>query len=295
VSASLEVQLVLRSQAILAEGPLWDGRRQVLWWMDIERGEIHRFDPETAHDCSFNVGHRVGAVAIRENGGLLMASHDGIATVDVDFGDIEFFERPEADLPDNRFNDGKCDPDGRFWAGTMNLDPGKHTSGALYSLDPVHGLRKHLSDIGVSNGLAWSADGRRMFYIDSMIGSIDCFDFDRLQGTICNRRVVFRVPEELGIADGMTIDAEDKLWVGFWGGWNVARIDPDKGEVLAKIKLPVANVTSCTFGGRDLDMLFITTAKHGLSDSQLAEQPLAGDLFIAYPGVRGTPSIAYRG
>jgi sugar lactone lactonase YvrE len=162
-------------------------------------------------------------------------------------------------------------------------------------LYPQEGLRKHFGGVGVSNGIAWSGDGRRMFYVDSMIHTVDCFDFDGTSGAISNRRTVFSVPKELGAADGMCIDAEDKLWIAFWGGWSVGRIDPESGAIIGQIDLPVANATSCAFGGRSFDQLFITTARHGLSATELADQPHAGDLFVATPSVRGTAPATYPG
>jgi sugar lactone lactonase YvrE len=291
----MDAKVVFRSNAVLAEGPLWDAARQALWWVDIEQGEVHLFDPATGQDRSRRLGYRVGTVAVRQNGGLLIASHQGIANLDFDSGAIEPLYHPESESPDNRFNDGKCDPTGRFWAGTMNLQPDKFSTGALYSLYPQEGLRKHFGGVGVSNGIAWSSDGRRMFYVDSMIHTVDCFDFDGASGAISNRRTVFSVPEELGAADGMCIDAEDKLWIAFWGGWSVGRIDPESGAIIGQIDLPVANATSCAFGGRSFDQLFITTARHGLSATDLAEQPHAGDLFVATPSVRGTAPTTYPG
>jgi sugar lactone lactonase YvrE len=224
-----------------------------------------------------------------------LALHQGIAAFDPDTHALNILCDPEPHLPQNRFNDGKCDPAGRLWAGTMNLEPSQNLTGALYSFDRRMKATKHLSHVGVSNGLAWSTDAKIMYYIDSMSRTIDSFDYDLASGEIANRRVVFNVPTELGVADGMTIDAEDNLWVAFWGGWCVAQVDPIKKEVLRKVKLPVANVTSCTFGGQQLDELYITTARHGLSTDQLADQLHAGDLFVARPGICGLPSSPFPG
>jgi sugar lactone lactonase YvrE len=294
MSQGLVAQSVLRAQADLAEGPHWDARRQVLWWVDIERGHIHSFDPVRSTDRHLDIGHPVGAVVCRENGGLLVASQYGIATCDPETGAVQVLHHPEADQPGNRFNDGKCDPDGRFWAGTMEIAE-QLSTGSLYSLDKSVGMRKHFSGIGVSNGLAWSADSRRMYYVDSKIRTVDCFDFDRGDGSISNRRVVFEVPTELQFADGMAIDADDNLWVAFWGGWCVAQVDPRQGKILTKVELPASNVTSCCFGGPTLEELYITTAKQGLTDAQRAEQSQAGDLFMVRPGVVGTASVPFKG
>lgn len=289
------VRLVLRAEAKVGEGPLWDFRSNVLWWVDIEAGKLNRFDPERRVNDVFEMGQRVGTVVLRASGGLLLATENGILAFDPQDGKFETVCDPEADLPENRFNDGKCDPAGRFWAGTMNLDPLNHSTGALYSFDADFCMRKHLTNVGVSNGIVWSQDAKRMYFIDSMIGTIDCFDYDVESGTICNRRPIFSMPSELGLADGMAIDAEDMLWVAFWGGWCVARIDPTTGSMLTKIELPAANVAACAFGGDDMQDLYITTARHGLSDTELSEQPEAGSLFLARPTVRGAEFAIFGG
>ena len=198
-------------------------------------------------------------------------------------------------MPGNRFNDGKCDPAGRFWAGTMRIDESSN-SGSLYSLDAKHNVTKRLgNDIGVSNGIVWSSDSKRMYFIDSPVRRIYGFDFELATGEILNQSIVMQTPEELGYPDGMAIDESDKLWVAFWGGWCVAQICPTDGKLLSKISVPVEKVTACSFGGAKLDELLITTASVGLSAEQKSQQPQAGDLFIAKPGVRGTTFAAYAG
>lgn len=286
---TLEAQPILSSCAILGEGPCWDAKRGVLWWVDIEAFHLHCFDPSIGNDRVFNIGQRVSLVVPRQRGDLLLGLHHGLASFDPDTESLRIVCDPEADLPENRFNDGKCDPAGRLWAGTMNLDPLRHRTGSLYSLEPPLFVKKHLTEVGVSNGLAWSADASTMYFIDTMNGTIDAFDFDLAAGCVSNRRVVFRVPSDLGGADGMTIDAEGNLWVAFWGGWCVAQIDPRSGMIICKVALPVSNVTSCAFAGDELDSLYITTARLGLSEAERGAQLLAGNLFVARPGVAGKP------
>ena len=215
----IQARNVLSAQLTLGEGPLWDDQEQVLWWIDVEEGLVFRYDPTTKFNKRFELGQRVGTVVLQDNGRVLLAVENGFASFDPQNETLDIISDPEADLPDNRFNDGKCDPAGRFWAGTMNLDPDNHSTGALYSLDGQFTVTKHLYDVGVSNGIVWSADAKTMYYVDSMRGVIDAFDYDREQGAITNRRAVFQVPKELGVADGMAIDSEGRLWVAFWGGW----------------------------------------------------------------------------
>jgi sugar lactone lactonase YvrE len=284
----------LRAQAALGEGPLWDDSEQALWWVDVESEVLHCYSPDTGHDRHYEIGQRVSAVVRRERGGLLLALQNGIAKFNPESEEIELVCDPEADLAENRFNDGKCDPGGRLWAGTMNLAPDRFSTGALYSFDGKFRVKKHLSNVGVSNGLAWSADAKTMFYVDTMIRTIDAFDYNSATGEIANRRAVFEVPLHLGMADGMTIDTDDNLWVAFWGGWCLAQIDPRLGIVLRRISFPVANVTSCAFGGNDLDELYVTTARLGLDDAALRTQPCAGDLFMFKPGVQGRQLTAFR-
>jgi sugar lactone lactonase YvrE len=286
--------LAAPAPAILGEGPVWDAARGVVWWIDIEGKTLHCHSPDSGANRSYDLGQRVGAVACCDDGRLVAALHHGFFYLDPQTSQLEPIADPEADLPDNRFNDGKCDPQGRFWAGTMNLDPLRRSTGALYSLDAHGGVARHFGGIGVSNGLAWTADGSTLYYIDSLAGTIDAFDFDGQAGTLAGRRAVFQVPQELGAADGMTIDENDRLWVAFWGGWCVAQIDPVAGKLLQRIAVPTAHVTSCTFGGARRERLYITTARHGLEPDQLAAQPLAGQLFVAEPGVCGPLAVAFR-
>jgi sugar lactone lactonase YvrE len=292
----LTAQRILEAQTDLGEGPIWDHQAKVLWWVDIEGKRVHRFDPKSRQDESWDVGQMVGTVVCRKHGGLMLALEHGFAEFDLKSGAVKVVADPESDKPDNRFNDGKCDPAGRFWAGTMNKgDALKIHTGALYSLDADLAVKKHLEPVGVSNGIVWSQDAKLMYYVDTASMAVDAFDFDNGAGSISNRRTVFKVPPEMGYPDGMAIDDPGKLWVAFWNGWQVARICPQEGKVIATIKLPVANVTACAFVGESLDQMIITTARVGLSEEDLAKQPMAGDLFVAQPGVHGVTSSYFAG
>lgn len=281
----------------LGEGPIWDARLDAWWWVDILGKKLCRLTPGDGQpkNESWDVGQMVGTVVSRSSGGVMLAVADGFAEFDIDLGKLTVVADPESDMPGNRFNDGKCDPAGRFWAGTMRIDESSN-SGSLYSLDAKHNVTKRLgNDIGVSNGIVWSSDSKRMYFIDSPVRRIYGFDFELATGEILNQSIVMQTPEELGYPDGMAIDESDKLWVAFWGGWCVAQICPTDGKLLSKISVPVEKVTACSFGGAKLDELLITTASVGLSAEQKSQQPQAGDLFIAKPGVRGTTFAAYAG
>lgn len=284
------LELVCDATAELGEGPIWDWRDGCLWWVDILGRTLHRFDPDRGTDSRHDVGRMIGTVVVRGSGGVVIAAADGFRGFDPRTGAFEALGDPEADIPGNRFNDGKCDPRGRFWAGTMSIreEPGR---GSLYTLEPTIGIRRRLSGISVSNGVAWTADASTMYFIDSPTRRIDAFDYDAASGAITNRRCVVEVPADLGFPDGMAIDAAGMLWVGMWGGWQVAGFDPRSGRMCGRLRLPVKNVTACAFGGGDLRDLYVTTARMGLTADELRAQPLAGGLFrgrVDTPGVRAT-------
>lgn len=279
----------------LGEGPVWDAKTQHIYWLDILDGIIHRYQPYTQVYRHWRLPETmVGAVALCEENRLLAALHDGFAFFDLAKGAIKPIVDPESHLPDNRFNDGKCDPSGRFWAGTMALSE-KNGAGSLYGLDQDLTCTPKLSGVSISNGLAWTADGQTMYYIDTPTLSVFAFDFELVSGTISNRRTVIDISEAEGFPDGMTIDREGKLWVAHWDGGQVARWDPLSGKKLLSYALPAARITSCTFGGENLQDLYITSARVGLSTTELQEQPLAGSLFVIKNcGYQGYPSTRFK-
>ncbi len=293
----IQSECVFAAKAVLAEGPVWDDQAQVLYWLDIEQGRVCRFDPTRRSNEMWILdpaGTRIGFAVQTENHDLVGGTGEGLIRFSCATGMVTPIVNPEPDLPNNRFNDGKCDPQGRLWAGTMSCDESE-TKGTLYRIDGELKPSPQVNPVQISNGLAWSADGSKMYYIDSPTRRIDVFDYDPATGEIANQRPAFHLPEGMGYPDGMTIDAEDKLWVALWQGWGVGRFDPESGELLAKVEVPVACVTSCCFGGPDLDQLYITTASRDLKAEDWADQPQAGGIFRAVPGVTGTPSIRFKG
>lgn len=288
----MEAELLLETTALLGEGPIWNHETQQLYWVDIEKRQLHLYTPSTGEDNFFDTGERVGTVVPIETGGALVALQDGIYRMGLQDGDKELITNP---LPDSiRFNDGKCDPLGRFWVGSMHLK-GKQGAASLYMMDNEQQVEKKLDDITISNGIIWSLDSKTMYYIDTPTRQVKAYDFDPGSGEISNPRVVINVPEENGAPDGMTIDTEGMLWIGHWGGSMVGRYNPESGELIQRIDVPALNVTACAFGGENLEKLYITTASVGMSEEQLEEYPLAGSLFVAEPGVRGVPADFYRG
>ena len=288
VETADEVEVVVALRSELGEGPVWDARSGRLVWVDTLGRWIHATDPRTGATESIEVPLDVGAVAPRAAGGYVAALQDGFWIVG-DGPARRITTVPEA-RPVLRFNDGKCDPTGRFWAGTMAYDK-EVGAASLYRLDAKGRATRVIDGATISNGLAWSEDARTMYYIDSPTQRVDAFTFNSATGEVADRRTVVRIPEELGTPDGMTVDAEGGLWVALWGGGAVHRyVD---GRLDREIRLPVTQPTSCAFGGADLDSLYITSAREGLSEAERRAQPLAGALFRVRPGVRGLPPHEY--
>jgi sugar lactone lactonase YvrE len=286
------VRLVLQARDQLGEGAFWDERAGELLRVDITRGRIHAWNPATHRVATQEVAGEVSAVVPRaQAAGCLLATGHRLLLRE---GDAErTLAVVEQDRPDNRFNDCKCDPQGRLWAGTMSRRraPG---AAALYRLQTHGEIERVIAGTTISNGLGWSPAGDRMYFIDSTTQRIDVLDFDAATGDVANRRALVEVDPRDGLPDGMTVDAEGGIWVCLFGGGAVRRYSPE-GVLEAAIALPVTNPTSAAFGGADLRTLYVTSARHRLSPEQLAVEPLAGGLFALHPGVRGLPGNRFAG
>ena len=293
-SQQVDVKLVVEKDALVGEGAIWDVDEQVLYWVDILSHELYIYDPANGDNATIPTCQAVGTVVVRQSGGLVVALHNGFACVDVESGKITpIGEDPERSLPANRFNDGKCDPAGRLWAGTMEFS-GAKDQGKLYCLDIDHSVREKLAPVSISNGIVWSGDAKTMYYIDSPLNNVRAYDYDIDSGAIQNERVV-AVNDGPGIFDGMAIDAEDNFWIAVYGGSCVKHYDSKTGALIKELALPMTNVTSCAFGGANLDELYITSACQGMEDAARAGQPLAGSLVKIDPGARGVPAAVYAG
>lgn len=290
-----EAELVLDAKAELAEGPVWDEREQRLYWVDIMQKKVHKLDPMTGTDEVISTDQYIGAIVPRENGGFVAAMHKGVYILDAEGNRVHTIAQPERHLNANRFNDGKCDPQGRFWAGTLAMD-GTRQNSALYRIETNGTCEKVIDKVSISNGLAWSPDQTEFYYIDSLTKQVWAYSFEPETGRIHNQRVAVEIKEEDdGIPDGMTIDAEGMLWVAHWGGYKVSRFNPVTGERLAQIFVPAKQVTSCTFGGSNFDELYITTAREGLDETELAKYPLAGGIFRVKTSVKGCAVHRFAG
>jgi sugar lactone lactonase YvrE len=284
------VEVVVAAGAQLGECPVWDARSGRLAWVDILASRLHLTDVRTGTTDVTDLPLHVGAIVPRASGGWVAALQDGFWSIGSS-APVRLAPAPEAS-PDRRFNDGKCDPAGRFWAGTMAYDerPG---AGALYRLEPDARVTRVLDDVGISNGLAWSPDGGTMYYVDSLTRRIDAFSFDVASGAIRDRRVLVTIPPEAGYPDGLTVDAEGGLWVALWRGSALHRyVD---GRLDRVVELPVTKPTNCTFGGENLDELYVTSATKDLTPEERRAQPLAGAVLRLRPGVQGLPATAFAG
>jgi sugar lactone lactonase YvrE len=291
VAEELTADLVLDAHATLGEGPVWDADASVLWWVDIEGRRIHRFDPATRADTSFETASMVGAVAIRTSGGLMAALADGVWTVDPDSGAAELLVGL-GEPPDVRSNESKCDPAGRFLVGTMAFD--YLPIGSLYSVEADGSVRRLLDSLSIANGMAWTADGGTLYYIDSPLRRVDAFDYDLATGAISRRRPYLVFDDRVAKPDGMSIDAEGGLWIAFWDAAEIRRYGPDR-ELDVVVRVPAKQVTSCAFSGPDLRDLYVTSASTGLSAEALAEQPHAGGLFHVRAPVPGVLPHRFAG
>ncbi|HUR10671.1 MAG TPA: SMP-30/gluconolactonase/LRE family protein [Flavitalea sp.] len=284
---------VFEHTSLLGEGPVWDSITKFICWVDIENGHIHQYNTLSKEHYTISVHQPVGCIATCHNKYFIAGLKSGFGLVHRISGEIKMLEIPEKHLPRNRFNDGKCDPQGRFWAGSMSLDDEKG-SGSLYMLDDGKVSTK-ISGVSISNGLAWSTKNV-FYYIDTPTRGVDAWNYDPETGNISGKKRIINIPESEGWPDGMTIDAEGMLWIGHWDGWKVSRWDPSKGKKISEIMLPVARVTACTFGGTSYQDLYITTAKTGLTVKALAEQPMAGCIFVVENcGSTGLPTVEFNG
>jgi sugar lactone lactonase YvrE len=285
--------LVLDARAEVGESPVWDATTSRLWWTDIPARRLHCFCPASGANESFDTSGRIGCFALARTGGLVVAMEHGFHRLEPASGVHEPMFEPEADRPENRFNDGRCDRRGRFLASSMH-EPRTVPAGALWQVDPAKGVRLLADHALVGNGLAFSPDDRFMYWSDSRRGRVFRFDYDSETGSAWNQRLWLETDDSLGRPDGAAMDTDGCYWSARFKGSRVIRFTPD-GRIDREIHLPVSQVTMCAFGGPDLRTLFITTAREGLNAAALAEQPLAGGIFAVDPGCQGLPEPRFNG
>lgn len=301
--ATRPIQEVLRAQALIGESPTWDADSGRLLWVDVLRGELHSSDVGSGSDRVFSVGTALGAVALRRTGGVVVAAGDGFAFVGDSALEAASGELRGADLTwvwrlgnsevgslgptglSVRMNDAKCDRLGRLWGGSMTVEriPG---ACSLYRLDADHTVTCMVENVTLSNGIAWSPDYDKMFYVDTPTRRIDVFEFDEHEGRLRDRRPFTHIAEGCGNPDGITVDEDGCVWVALARGGAVHRYKPD-GEIALAVDVPAGLVTSVTFGGPQLDLLFVTTGCVGMSELELFEKPLSGSVLVYEVGTRG--------
>jgi L-arabinonolactonase len=275
----------------LGEGVLWNVETQTLWWTDIHTRTLYRHDYRTRQTETTATPERLCSFAfVRGSRKLIAAFESGLAFYDPDTGATEWIARPEV-RAGIRFNDGRVDRQGRFWAGTMVEAEAPHESAQLFSFAADGRLLTKENGISISNGICWSPDSTRFYFADSPLRTIFVYDFDAPSGTISNKRIFAATPEG-AYPDGANVDAEGFLWSAHWGAGQVVRYAPD-GTVDRTIDVPASQPTCIAFGGPDLDLLFVTSARDGLKENALLRHPSAGDVFIYRVGVRGLPDARF--
>ena len=293
IDRHVEPEVAVDMPAIVGEGPIWDADEQVLYWVDILSALACIYNPQSGKNRTIDVGQAVGTVVPRSSGGLMLALHNGFSALDLETEKLTPIADPERENPANRFNDGKCDPAGRFWAGTMEFE-GRPDQGALYCLGLDHSVSQKVSPVTISNGIVWSYNARTMYYIDSGSNNVRAWDYDLDTGDIRNERVVID-NKAGGVFDGMTIDEEGKLWIAVPFDSSVRRYDPNNGALLESLRLPVSLPSACAFGGPDLDDLYVTSIRPGQGKEPWDHEPLAGSLLRVKMDVRGVPAFKYGG
>ncbi len=289
----LKAGLLLDVKNRLGEGSIWNHKTHELWWIDIEGRALHIYNPKTKNHRVIDVKHRIGTVVPSQDGlSAIVALQTGVWNLNLETEAMTFIVSPESDTSNIRLNDGKCDPAGRFWVGSMHLKQTKYEA-ALFRIEANHNIQKMQDSVTISNGIIWSLDEKTMYYIDTDRGNVRAYNYEKSTGKITNERVVITVSDTLGYPDGMTIDSEGMLWIALWNGNCVSRWNPNTGELLQKIEVPAHNISSCAFGGENLDVLYITSAREDMTEEELKEKPLSGGVFTVVPGVKGVKSYFF--
>jgi len=288
------VECVAPVGCTLGEGPVWDAAGNRLLWVDVKAPAVLALDAASGAVRRWPMPETVGSIGLRDKGGLVGAFRHGFAFVDLETGGMTPIADPEKEVAGNRFNDGHVDRRGRFWAGTMD-DAERRPTGQLYRLDPDLRVERFAAGFVVTNGIEWSVDGSRLYFVDSPARRIWAYAFDMAAGRPGERRLFADVAADAGYPDGLTVDAEDHVWSAHWDGGRVTRYRPD-GTIERAIALPVPRTTSCCFGGPDLATLYVTSARVGLDEAALSAAPLSGGLFaVTGLGVRGLPAARFAG
>lgn len=281
-----EAHLAWEVGAQLGEGPVWVERDQALWFTDIKRKQIHRYDPESGDHCSWDTPEQVGFIFPAKSGGFIAGLQSGLHRFDPKKDKFKLLVEVEPGSPDNRLNDGVVDPKGRLWFGTMD-DSEKSKTGAYYCFYRGKLTRTNVTSVAITNGPAVSPDGSVLYWVDTLRGTVSACEIWG-DGKLGPSQLVVRIDPQEGHPDGPTVDSEGGIWISLYSGWEARRYSP-AGELLERVRFPVSNITKLAFGGHDLSTAFATTAQHLLSPDKLMRQPLAGSLFAFQASVPGLP------
>lgn len=282
----MKAAVLYPSQCFLGESPLWHAERKCCYWADIENGVLYEYNwlLQTTRFWKFN--YKLTLIVQGKGNQLILALNARIATFDLESERLEWLLDVELPSSGNRCNDGACDSYGRLWIGTMHLEH-KKEAGALYCIDTNLNIYKKLEHTTISNGIVWSLDNKRLYYIDSPTQVVQSYIFEEESGEIMFEKNAVQIPVEMGTPDGMAIDEEGMLWIAHWGGFGVFRWNPHNGQLLDRITVPVPHITSCAFAGENLDHLIITTARENLKEEELIKYPESGNIFFVKTDVKG--------
>jgi sugar lactone lactonase YvrE len=289
-------EILVDQKALTGEGPSWDARQQVLYWVDIPRATIYIYDPVTRQNDAIDLSNHfssIGTVAPCAKGGLLFTPERKIAHYDFSSQRFSILAEVEFDLPGNRLNDGKCDPCGRFLAGTMQNKPDGTPTGSLYIMDTDTSVRKLVDGLVISNGLGWSPDYRTFYLADSFSKDLWAFDYDLEHGKISRQRTAFTLQDGDGVADGLTTDTDGMLWLALWDGACIQRWNPRMGELLATYPFPARRTSCPVFGGTNMNELYVTSAAIGLEEADWLAYPHNGALMRLKTEFTGMPSFPF--
>ena len=292
--AGMTVRCVLDVGDELGESIVWCAEEGALYRVDILAPAIHRLETATGAVRSWSMPSAIGSLGLREGGGAVVALKNGFHLFDFESGSLTFIVDPEPDRPDNRLNDGKVGPDGRFWAGSMDDRADKEPVAALYRLDVDGTCHKIADGLIVSNGLAWSQDGTTLYHSDTRLCFIHAYDYDKVSGSLGARRLIAQLTDDVGRPDGAAVDVEGCYWSCGISAGRINRFRPD-GELDGWIEMPVPAPTMCCFGGPDLKTLYVTTKRVGLSDEVLAAYPQSGGVFSVDVGIEGVAVSRFKG
>jgi len=291
---SINATLLFQCDCSLGEGAFWHETRQSFLWVDIDGRKLLEYGLNRSLLNTWQFQHRPSFIALDNNDEFILAFEGGIFRFDLESEKLERLVSIESEIPENRTNDGGIDCMGRLWIGTMN-SRFREGAGSLYCIDNKLSIRKKIEHLTIPNGLVWSLDNKTMYHIDSPTRTVKSYSFNPNTGDITFEKIPISIPSEMGSPDGMCIDEEGMLWIAQWNGFGVYRWNPETGKLIDKINVPVPQVSSCAFGGPNLDQLFITTARENFTPDLMAKYPDSGSVYLAVPGVRGVRKNRFGG